>query len=240
MHSQVCGTVKERTMMRKSEYGRDWRGARSKAGCVLLSLLLCIGCITGCARMDRAIVLELQEEGVESTVIQEEAIRTDEKLTQDEEKQPDKEAVSLLYVHVCGAVISPGVVEVQAGSRVEAALLAAGGFREDAARDYVNLAAKVEDGQQLYFPTEEEAEKLPKVSGDSDIGSTSGQITRVNINTAGVEALCTLPGIGDSRARDIIAYREQYGPFKTIEDIMRVSGIKQNAYEKIEDRITVD
>lgn len=240
MHSQVCGTVKERTMMRKSEYGRDWRGARGKADCVLLSLLLSIVCITGCARMDSAIVLELQEEVVETTAVRDETIKTNEEPAQGEEKQPDKETITLLYVHVCGAVISPGVVEVQAGSRVEAALLAAGGFREDAARDYVNLAAKVEDGQQLYFPTEEEAEELAREGNSMTTEAQSPENGKINLNTAEAELLCTLPGIGESRAGDIIAYREKNGAFRSIEDIMLVPGIKQSVYEKLCDLITVN
>lgn len=148
--------------------------------------------------------------------------------TKEAEEQPE----ALLYVYVCGAVNHPGVVVLEQGSRVEDALEAAGGFSETADRNYVNLAARVADGEQLYFPTEEEA--LVPEGQNRTAGSGL-----VNINTADAALLCTLPGIGESRAQDIIAYREENGGFQTEEDIMKVSGIKTGAYNKIRDKITV-
>ncbi len=138
-----------------------------------------------------------------------------------------------IKVYVCGAVIAPGVVNIPQGSRVEAALNAAGGFAENAAKDKVNLAAWVTDGQMLYFPMEgEDYEELPEIAE-----SKNGL---VNINTANVAELCTLPGIGESRAADIIAYREENGGFVSGEDIMKVPGIKNAVYEKLKDKITVN
>lgn len=135
-----------------------------------------------------------------------------------------------IRVHVCGAVMSPGVVSLPEDSRAEDALEAAGGFAENAWRDYVNLAERVQDGEKLYFPTLDESESLVL----QELGSGL-----VNINTADVATLCTLPGIGESRANDIIAYREANGPFDSCEDIMKVSGIKSSVYSKISDKITV-
>lgn len=143
-----------------------------------------------------------------------------------------EETAELIRVYVCGAVAVPGVVEIPAGSRAEDALLAAGGFAWDAAPAAVNLADWVVDGQMLYFPTEGEAEERKEQEAEASSGL-------VNINTAGVEALCTLPGIGESRALDIISYRETNGAFAGCEDIMKVSGIKTAVYEKIKDKITV-
>ena len=138
-----------------------------------------------------------------------------------------------IRVYVCGAVMSPGVVSLPEDSRAEDALNAAGGFAENAWRDYVNLAERVQDGEKLYFPTLEESESLVfQESGSAGSGL-------VNINTADAAALCTLPGIGESRANDIIAYREANGPFASCEDIMNVSGIKTSVYNKISDKITV-
>ena len=137
-----------------------------------------------------------------------------------------------IRVYVCGAVANPGVVEIPQGSRVEDALKAAGGFGAEAGREAVNLADWVSDGQKLYFPKEGEAVEEPQAQADSASGL-------VNINTADVAALCTLPGIGESRAQDIISYREANGGFGACEDIMKVSGIKTAAYEKIKDKITV-
>ena len=148
------------------------------------------------------------------------------------------DGTSEILVHVCGAVVSPGVVSLPEGARAQDALDAAGGFAEDAGRSYVNLAGRVSDGQQLYFPTMEEAERLSETEGlkGSPQEADSGL---VNINTADVAALCTLPGIGESRARDIIAYREANGAFESCEEIMEVSGIKASVYGKISGRITV-
>ena len=137
-----------------------------------------------------------------------------------------------ILVHVCGAVENPGVVSLPQGSRAEDALLAAGGFTEDASRDFVNLAGYVSDGEKLYFPTREEVSAGIQVQAEADDGL-------ININTADVAALCTLPGIGEARARDIIAYRETHGDFACCEDIMKISGIKISVYQKISDKIKV-
>lgn len=137
-----------------------------------------------------------------------------------------------IRVYVCGAVANPGVVEIPQGSRVEDALKAAGGFAADAGREAVNLADWVSDGQKVYFPREGEAAEESAAQSQAASGL-------VNINTADAAQLCTLPGIGESRARDIISYREANGSFESCEDIMKVPGIKTAAYEKIRDKITV-
>ncbi len=150
--------------------------------------------------------------------------------TGEEVKVPEQETV--IRVYVCGAVANPGVVEITQGSRVEDALKAAGGFAADAGREAVNLADWVSDGQKVYFPREGEAAEESAAQSQAASGL-------VNINTADMETLCTLPGIGESRARDIISYREANGGFEACEDIMKVPGIKTAAYEKIRDKITV-
>ena len=146
---------------------------------------------------------------------------------------PESVSQTAIYVHVCGAVLTPGVVEIPAGSRAQAAVDAAGGFAEEADITYVNLAAPIGDGEQLYIPTKEEAEELRK----NQAAAASGI---VNLNTAYVKLLCTLPGIGESRAGDIIAYRMQKGGFTDTKEIMQVPGIKASTYEKIKDLITAD
>ncbi len=138
-----------------------------------------------------------------------------------------------LLVHVCGAVRCPGVYELAPGDRIFDAVEAAGGFSEEAAGHALNLAQPVEDGVQIRVPTQSEAaELLQAVSVSSDPG-------KININTAGEEELTSLNGIGESRARDILTYRKEYGPFRSIEDIKQVPGIKNAVFEKIKDDITV-
>lgn len=144
------------------------------------------------------------------------------------------------FVHVCGAVVSPGVYEMEEGQRIFEAVELAGGFAGEAATDYLNLAEPVRDGMRIFVPDEEQLQDesrsgLQGVAGDS-AGDT---LARVNINTASREELMTLRGIGKARAEDIIRYRQQNGGFKRIEDIMEVSGIKDAAFQKIKDDITV-
>lgn len=142
----------------------------------------------------------------------------------------------MIRVYVCGAVACPGVVEIPGGSRIEDALSAAGGFLPDALAEAVNLADWASDGQMLYFPTAEEAAAWLPAPQDTE----NEQSGLVNINTAGAALLCSLPGIGEAKAADIIAYREAHGGFADCEDIMKVPGIKTSIYEQIHDKITVN
>ncbi|MCR5294787.1 MAG: ComEA family DNA-binding protein [Lachnospiraceae bacterium] len=140
------------------------------------------------------------------------------------------DSVPGIYVYVCGEVVSPGVYILPEGSRVYEALALAGGLTEEADERGLNQAEKLSDGQKLTVPAVGSAEET--FFSEADDG-------KVNLNTADAEKLMSLPGIGEARAADIIAYREQNGPFALPEDIMKVSGIKQAAYDKIKDRITV-
>lgn len=187
--------------------------------CALLCFLL-----TGCGESDKALSLEIGK-----------PVESQEILTETEEldviSEAEEEPVTVC-VYVCGAVMCPGVVTLPEGSRCHDALEAAGGFAENAAREAVNLAKPVSDGEQIFFPTKEEAQALTEVTQKEQAGF-------VNINTADVDKLCELPGIGESKAQAIVLYREQNGAFGTIEDIMKVPGIKESAYTKIKDLITV-
>lgn len=145
-------------------------------------------------------------------------------------KEPSQgETESFLYVHVCGAVNSPGLKKLPEGSRAYDALEMAEGFSEEADPDAVNLAAPLTDGQQLYFPALGE-ERAPESAAESG---------KVNLNTADEKELCTLQGIGTSRAQAILKYRGEKGGFSDIEELMQVPGIKENIFEQICDRITV-
>ena len=170
------------------------------------------------------------------------------------EENPAEEGETQIYIHVCGAVVNPGVYAFAEGSRACEAVEAAGGLREDAAETAVNLARILTDGQQLWIPTKEEVEAAG-LSGTNPAGAEmwpAGQERasgtgaaaeaasgKVNLNTASKETLMTLTGIGEARAEAIIAYRRDAGPFLVIEDIMKVSGIKEAAFQKIKDDITV-
>ena len=139
-----------------------------------------------------------------------------------------------IYVHICGAVINPGVYQVPVGTRVYQALELAGGSSDDAYLSGINLADKLADGQKVYIPAEGE-----NAEGILSTDSGGVQSVMININTASEAELMTLPGIGQSRAKDIINYRVKNGFFESIDDIMKVSGIKEAAFEKIKDLIKV-
>lgn len=153
------------------------------------------------------------------------------------------EVAAKLFVHVCGKVNQPGVYGLPEGSRVWDAIEAAGGFQEDGAREYLNLAELVRDGMKLDVPSESQAQEWKEQgvmpAAGHGPGIVSGAAAKVNLNTASREELMGLRGIGEARAEDIIRYRETFGGFKSIEDIKNVSGIKNAAFEKIKDSITV-
>lgn len=138
-----------------------------------------------------------------------------------------------VYVHVCGEVKKPGVYALLPDSRVAEAVEAAGGFTEEAQETSVNLARKVEDGEQLYVLSVEES----RAQGAS-ITAASGS-DRVDINTASKEVLMELPGIGEAKAEAIISYRSQHGRFERIEDLTNIEGIKNGVFEKIKDKIKI-
>ena len=151
------------------------------------------------------------------------------------EAEAAPEEAAPVVVHVGGAVQEPGVYELEQGSRVLEAVDEAGGFLPDASADALNLARVVQDGEQIIVPTLGQAQEGSASSGGGQAGS--GQ--KVNINSATAEQLDTLPGVGESTAEKIIADREANGPFSSIEDLKRVSGIGDRKYAELADLICV-
>lgn len=154
-------------------------------------------------------------------------------------------AETLCYVYVCGEVQTPGVYQLAEGARIFEAVSLAGGFTAEAAQNWLNLADVVSDGMKLEVPSKtqvtEEAwlKRASENTGNRSAQAEGSSTVRVNINTASKEELMTLKGIGASRADDIIRYREENGGFPAIEDIMKVPGIKNAAFQKIKENITV-
>ena len=148
------------------------------------------------------------------------------------------ESQKLIYVHICGAVKTPNVYPVKEYTRLFELVEIAGGLSPDAAGDFINQAATVSDGDQVYIPTRQEVEEsnltIP-IASSNEQGSD-----KVNINTASRDELMTLTGIGESKANSIIDYRQKHGDFNKIEDIMNISGIKDAAFNKISEFITVN
>ena len=126
-----------------------------------------------------------------------------------------------------------------AGSRYQTALEAAGGFSEEADRSFLNLAAVVADGERILVPTQEEAVQLREAESLHASEEQEASDGRIDLNTADKAALMTLPGIGEAKAEAILLYRQENGEFQDIEEIMKVPGIKQGAFDKIKARIKV-
>ena len=164
-----------------------------------------------------------------------------------DEMAEDDKCSQPFVVFVTGEVEKPGVYELEEGSRCIDAISAAGGYTKDASDTYLNLAGTVEDGQMIYVPSKTEAEalagdELPGGQNTSGVANNGGGKTsdgRININKATKEELMTLPGIGESKADKIIAYRDANGPFSSPEGVMLISGIKDGLYNKIKDQICV-
>ncbi len=157
------------------------------------------------------------------------------------EKGQEDTVPSEIYVYICGAVHNPGVYPLQSQSRVYELVEMAGGMTQEADEGSVNLARTMEDGEMIRILTvQESAEGTDAVTGSVSSQNIPGPgDKKVNINTAGVEELTVLSGIGEAKASAIVTYREEHGPFGSIEEIMQVSGIAEGTFAKIKDDITI-
>lgn len=146
----------------------------------------------------------------------------------------------LLGVHVAGAVNKPGVYQLNSGARVEDAIQRAEPLAE-ADLNALNLARRVVDGEKILVPKEGEVASTPDGnSTEQGLAAAQGQQGgKININTASLEELDTLPGIGPSIAQRIIDHRTTHGPFRSREDLQKVSGIGEKRYEQLKDLISV-
>jgi len=153
-------------------------------------------------------------------------------------------AHATLFVHATGAVVNPGLYELDAGARMADAVQAAGGFAEDAVPESVNLARPLSDGEQIYVSSRDEVaaasvDDRPYYADAASHDTPASSNGLVNINKADANELTTLPGIGEATAQKIVADRTENGAFKTIEDLKRVSGIGDKKFESIRDLICV-
>lgn len=147
-----------------------------------------------------------------------------------DEKANDEKPKGTIYVDIDGAVNNPGVYELHDGDRVNDAIIKAGGLMDNAYTKNLNKAKKLIDGEKIYIITEEEALKEEKLKESSKL---------INLNTASMNDLMSLPGIGEVYAQRIIDYRSKKS-FAQIDDIKNISGIGEKTFEKIKDLITVD
>lgn len=188
---------------------------------------------------ERENFVDVREE--ETKVVQE--TKEMDAVTKPLERDEPKEDM-FIYVHICGEVKKPDVYAVKPNARVIDLIKLAGGFTKKADKDYLNQASLVTDGEKLYIPSKEEVNRMnitkETMTSNNKDGLSSVNIPIVNINTASMEELMTLTGIGEAKAKSIIAYREENGTFRSIEELKNIEGIKDGVFQKIRDLITVD
>lgn len=200
------------------------KGQRMKN--VWIWIFICISSLYGCSQKSVSLEEALWKQEMASETVQ---ITDSEPVSETVERLEQ----TLVYVYVCGAVKHPGVYALEQGSRIVSAIEAAGGFLEEAVRERVNLAQVVSDGMQITIPDISQAMELQTEQQEQKDG-------RVNLNRASVDQLCTLSGIGESKAKAIIAYREEIGGFTSLEQIQNVTGIGEKLFKQIQENIYIE
>ena len=148
------------------------------------------------------------------------------------------------YVDIKGEVLRPGVYEFSCESRIQEVIKKAGGFTEEADETKINLAQKITDQMQMIVPNVNSKQEGGVTEGNSEKENSSNTTPSnskqgtVNINTATLEELQTIKGIGKKKAEAILQYRKEHGPFRTKEDLLQVKGIGKKALEAIESQVT--
>jgi competence protein ComEA len=194
-------------------------------------LEICLsGLLGGCAAKDIPSLEEALEQNLKNPIDDSTEVITNEET---EEAAADCTSEKQVYVYVCGSVHNPGVYMLAQESRIVAAVNAAGGFLEEAAKEAVNLAAPITDGMQIVVPSQEEFSNTKAHEQNMQDG-------KVNLNAAQLQELCTLSGIGEARAEAILAYRDEIGRFSSIEQLKNVAGIGESLFERIKESIYIE
>lgn len=179
---------------------------------------------------------KVQPESVDEWLVAENNADSEWDEINQKQSQADEE-LPIIYIDIKGAVHDPGVYQFEEGDRLLDAVEKAGGLTSDADERQINMAQKLVDQMMIIIPVIGE-EITPAMNGlSADLPST--ETDQVNINTADIEELKTLTGIGEAKARNIIEYREMNGSFQTTDEIKNVSGIGDGIFTQIKDAITV-
>ena len=197
--------------------------------CCYLFVIISIVFLNACTGKDEVVLAEMSDQDAADEVVK------DDLPAQDTVEQIPVESI---VIYICGEVHNPGVYELPGDSRLYQAIDAAGGLLATAADTYLNQAQVLSDGQSIYVPDLEEAAESGRTDQTELPGATS-ENTKININTATLEELMTLTGIGEAKALSIIEYRNTNGRFQNIEDIKSIPGIKDGVFQKIKDQISV-
>lgn len=192
--------------------------------------------LTGADSADLAGATESKYD-VKKTLVEQRALSEQDESAKSGEGTDQGESETI-YVFVSGAVLNAGVIECTRGCRINDAIALAGGFSDEANRDYVNLAQPINDGDQIHVPALGEVDALerkPPASGNK----TLPQIL-ININDATVADLDNLPGIGPALAERIVDYREANGGFREVSELQSVKGIGPAVFAKLESQVSVE
>lgn len=160
----------------------------------------------------------------------------------DREEEKTNLEMETIMVDIKGAVVKEGVYQLQRNSRVTDAIQIAGGLRDDADPNAINLAQKLSDEAILYVARKGENKSIIDSQGQQSSSTEQGgqKDQKVNINKATIEDLRKIPGIGEKRAQEILDARVSKGGFKSIDDLLTISGIGQKTLEKIKNDIIID
>ncbi len=164
-----------------------------------------------------------------------------------DDRGDDQAGEELITVHIAGEVKNPGVYRLPEGSRTVDAILAAGGEISSSNLNEVNLARIIADGEQIFIPDLSAFSSDPPLSDQDQAGGGTSRktispakgVSRIDINSADIEELTALPGIGEVRASDIISYREDIGSFSSVEELIDVPGIGEVTFDNLRELITV-
>lgn len=156
--------------------------------------------------------------------------------------EPQPKIVETIMIDIKGEIKKPGVYQSNKEERVMDVINRAGGLTEKADESQVNFAAHVQDEMIIFIPAKGQVSPIPSQNPSGGITSANGagpKSNKINLNTADENELQNLPGIGPSKATAIVAFRNENGPFQSIEDLKKISGIGDKTFEKLKDSIMV-
>lgn len=177
-----------------------------------------------------------KEPQVDTTMWEETSLTTTTEVATDATKE---RAETMIYVDIKGAVKVPGIYQLKNQQRIWDALALAGGVSEEADTTQVNYAQKVKDQMIIYVPKKGEAVAQSLETLQESAPAQQNQEEKINLNTATEAELQTISGIGAKKAQEIIRFRDEQGPFKTVEELKNVSGIGEKTVERLKDMLTV-
>ncbi|MGL9913564.1 competence protein ComEA [Enterococcus sp. DIV0784] len=177
-----------------------------------------------------------KEPRVDTTMWEETSLTTTAEVATDATKE---RAETMIYVDIKGAVKVPGIYQLKNQQRIWDALALAGGVSEEADTTQVNYAQKVKDQMIIYVPKKGEAVAQSLETLQESAPAQQNQEEKINLNTATEAELQTISGIGAKKAQEIIRFRDEQGPFKTVEELKNVPGIGEKTVERLKDMLTV-